>query len=546
MAATESLLRVEGLSVPLPYGLERGYAIENVDLRLDRQEILCVVGESGSGKSMLANAIIGLLPYYMKASAGRIMFKGRDLLQMPERELRDERGRSIAMVFQEPLSALNPLMRVGDQIAEVMAVHGEGDARARRARVLELLDYVGLPDPQVLRDAYPFRLSGGQRQRVMIAMALVLEPAILIADEPTTALDVTTQAQILDLIRRIQHDKGMAVLFITHDFGVVADIADRVAVMEKGRIVEQGPASRILNDPREGYTRHLIGAIPRHGERHEHNGISGKVLLEVRNLQKRYRGGGRLLSSAREVVAVDNASFTLRRGEILGLVGESGSGKSTLGRCVMKLTDMDAGEVLLDGVDIAAMAEDQFRPMRHRVQMVFQDPFSSLNPRHTIGRILMDGLLANGAGRRQAEAKAREWLALVGLDPSSFERYPHEFSGGQRQRASIARALALDPELLIADEAVSALDVSVQGQILVLLQRLQRQMGIAILFITHDLRIAAEICDRVAVMHRGIIVEQGTAEKVFSSPSQDYTRRLIAAIPGTDWEPPVILTGESS
>ncbi|MDX6749903.1 ABC transporter ATP-binding protein [Geminicoccaceae bacterium 1502E] len=534
---TTPLLRVDNLSIPLPAGLDRTYAVENISYELNAGEILCVVGESGSGKSMTANAIMGLLPSYLKPSDGRIVFRGRDLLAMSEPELERERGRSVAMIFQEPLSALNPLMKVGEQVAEVMLVHGEGDAASRERRVLELLDFVGLPDPASLRHAYPFRLSGGQRQRVMIAMALALEPAMLIADEPTTALDVTTQAQILELIRRIQAAKGMGVMFITHDFGVVADIADRVVVMERGLVVEQGVAADVLNRPQHPYTRRLIAAVPHREDGTSRTDAGGETLLEVKQLSKTYRSGGGLFSKARVVKAVDEVSFSLRRGETLGVVGESGSGKSTLGRCLLKLTDVDGGEIRFRGQDIVPLSPGAFRPMRRHVQMIFQDPFSSLNPRQTIGRILTDGPVANDVPLDRAQARARELLGLVGLEPSAFDRYPHEFSGGQRQRIGIARALALDPELLVADESVSALDVSVQAQVLQLLQDLQRKLDLAIIFITHDLRVAAQICDRVAVMHRGVIVECGPPAQIFDAPRHAYTRQLIAAIPGLAWNP---------
>ncbi|GGG42719.1 ABC transporter ATP-binding protein [Chelatococcus composti] len=537
MNATTPLLQVENLSIELPAGLDRKYAVENLSYTLNAGEILCVVGESGSGKSMTANAIMGLLPSYLKPSSGRILLKGRDLLAMSEAELARERGRTVSMIFQEPLSALNPLMTVGDQIAEVMLVHGEGDAASREQRVLELLDYVGLPDPASLRHSYPFRLSGGQRQRVMIAMALALEPAMLIADEPTTALDVTTQAQILDLIRRIQRAKGMGVLFITHDFGVVADIADKVVVMEKGLVVEQGTADEVLNRPKHPYTRRLIAAVPHPDENATRADADGDVLLEVRGLRKTYRSGGGLFTRPRIVKAVDDVSFTLRRGETLGVVGESGSGKSTLGRCILKLTDVDGGQILYRGKDIVPLSQAAFRPLRRHLQMVFQDPFASLNPRQTIGRILTDGPVANGMPLAEAEKKARELLSLVGLDPSAYDRYPHEFSGGQRQRVGIARALALDPELLVADESVSALDVSVQAQVLDLLQDLQKKLNIAVIFITHDLRVAAEVCDKIAVMYRGAIVEFGPPGEVFNAPRHAYTQQLIAAIPGRHWNP---------
>ena len=531
------LLQVDNLSIPLPSGLDRKYAVENISYSLYPGEILCVVGESGSGKSMTANAIMGLLPSYLKPSSGRILFRGQDLLAMKEPDLERERGRSVAMVFQEPLSALNPLMKVGDQIAEVMEVHGAGDAATRERRVIELLNYVGLPDPETLRHSYPFRLSGGQRQRVMIAMALALEPAMLIADEPTTALDVTTQAQILELIRKIQRAKGMGVMFVTHDFGVVADIADRVVVMERGLVVEQGTADEVLNHPKHPYTRRLIAAVP-HRDSHEAKAASeGETVLEVKSLRKVYRSGGGLFSKPRVVNAVNDISFTLRRGETLGVVGESGSGKSTLGRCILKLTDVDGGQVLFRGQDVVPLSAGAFRPMRRHMQMIFQDPCASLNPRQTIGRILTDGPVANGVPYEKAEAKARELLDLVGLQRSAFDRYPHEFSGGQRQRVGIARALALEPELLVADESVSALDVSVQAQVLELLQDLQRKLNLAIVFITHDLRVAAQICDRIAVMYRGEIVECGPPEQVFDAPRHAYTQRLIAAIPGLDWNP---------
>ena len=533
------LLSVENLTIPLPPGMDRAHAVERLSYEVKAGEIVCVVGESGSGKSMTANAIMGLLPAYLKPSSGRLVLQGRDLLAMTEPERETQRGRAVAMIFQEPLSALNPLMRVGDQIAEVMEVHGERDAARNAARVAELIAYVGLPDPAELARAYPFRLSGGQRQRVMIAMALALEPALLIADEPTTALDVTTQAQILELIAKIQRAKGMGVMFITHDFGVVADIADRVVVMEHGRAVEQGAAADVLNRPAHAYTRRLVAAVP-HGRAKAVPAEAGPQppLLEVRNLMKTYRSGGGLFSRPRVVSAVDGIDLTLAAGETLGLVGESGSGKSTLGRCLLKLLRVDGGEILFRGREIAPLTPAAFRPLRRHMQMIFQDPFASLNPRQTVGRILSDGPVANGLGRDEAMAKARDLLALVGLEPSALDRYPHEFSGGQRQRIGIARALALEPDLLVADESVSALDVSVQAQVLDLLQDLKTKLGLAMIFITHDLRVAAQICDRIAVMHRGAIVECGPAAQIFDAPAHPYTRRLIAAVPGRSWQPP--------
>lgn len=544
---SDALLQVQNLTVALPAGGDRPYAVRDVSFTLNKNEILCIVGESGSGKSISANAIMGLLPTYLKPESGRILFRDQDLLQQSEETLLGLRGKDIGMIFQEPMSALNPVMKVGDQIAEVMAVHQLYPGAARTARVLELLRLVGLPDPQTLQHAYPFRLSGGQRQRVMIAMALALEPAILIADEPTTALDVTTQAQILKLIKDIQSAMHMAVMFITHDFGVVADIADRVLVMEKGLVVEQGAAQEILNRPQHPYTKRLIAAVP-HGSNKEtqqdlqaellqQSGPANTPVLEVKNLRKTYVTARGLFVQKRVVKAVDDVSLTVRRGQTLGIVGESGSGKSTIGKCLLKLIDIDSGQMLFDGKDIAPLDPAQFRPLRHKIQMIFQDPFASLNPRHTVGRILTDGPIANGVPRAQAELRARELLKLVELEESAFDRYPNAFSGGQRQRIGIARALALNPELLVADESVSALDVSVQAQVLKLLQDIQQRLNVAMIFITHDLRVAAQICDQIVVMHKGRIVERGAPTEVFDQPKDPYTKTLIAAIPGQDWKP---------
>ncbi len=538
MNTAAPLLRIEGLSVPIPGNGDRAFAVRSMDLELHAGEILCVVGESGSGKSVTANAVMGLLPEGMRPSAGRIVFQDRDLLALSDAGMRKLRGNAIGMIFQEPLSALNPMMRVGEQIAEVLEVHGVGDAAAIERRVLDLIALVGLPEPKVMRHAYPFRLSGGQRQRVMIAMALALEPVLLIADEPTTALDVTTQAQILALIRSIQRSgNGMAVMFITHDFGVVAEIADRVAVMEKGVLVEVGPVAEVLDAPRHPYTRRLIAAVPRRGSDARAAVVDGPPLLDVQNLRKAYGSGSAWFGKRRVVQAVDDVTFSVRRGETVGIVGESGSGKSTIGKCVLKLTAIDGGRILFEGRDIAPLSAHAFRPLRRHIQMIFQDPFASLNPRQTVGRIVADGPVASGSSRSDAEARARELLALVGLEPSSFDRYPNEFSGGQRQRIGIARALALDPQVLVADESVSALDVSVQAQVLALLHDLQQRLQIALVFITHDLRVAARICDTILVMHRGQVVERGSPSQIFERPQHPYTQRLIAAVPGQRWNP---------
>lgn len=539
------LLRVDQLTVALPQGSDRPYAVKDISFDLRAGEILCIVGESGSGKSISANAIMGLLPTYLKPQAGRILFKGQDLLQRKEEELLAMRGKDIGMVFQEPMSALNPLMKVGQQIAEVMAVHGAYSGSARNQRVLELLEFVGLPDPATLQHAYPFRLSGGQRQRVMIAMALALEPSILIADEPTTALDVTTQAQILALIKRIQADMGMGVMFITHDFGVVADIAHRVAVMEKGILVEQGLADQVLNRPQHPYTQRLIAAIPsRRSNEAVAKTLAEAPILEVKNLSKTYVTARGLLVKKRVVHAVNDVSFNVRRGETLGIVGESGSGKSTIAKCLLRLTDIDGGQLIFNGTDVVPLSQAKFRPHRKSLQMIFQDPFASLNPRHTVGRSITDGPVANGVPYADAERKARELLRLVELDESAFERYPNEFSGGQRQRIGIARALALEPQLLVADESVSALDVSVQAQVLKLLQDIQQRLNVGMIFITHDLRVAAQICHQIVVMHKGRIVENGTPGDVFDRPKNAYTQRLISAIPGQSWHPMQTVTSE--
>ncbi len=529
-----SLLSVDNLTIALPPGSDRPHAVSGVSFTLDPGEILCIVGESGSGKSVSASAIMGLLPPALRRLGGGITFEGRDLFRLSPAEMRGLRGARIGMIFQEPMTALNPLMRVGDQIAEVLAVHG---ARGAQERVPDLLAAVNLPDPGRLARSYPHTLSGGQRQRVMIAMALALEPALLIADEPTTALDVTTQMQILRLIKDIQRRRGMGVLFITHDFGVVAEIADRVVVMQEGRIVEAGSAAKMLNTPEHPYTKALIAAVPHRMNRH--GTATGRPLLETIGLRKSFRRAGGLLSRSGDVAAVADADFVLRRGETLGLVGESGSGKSTLARCIVRLVRPDQGAVRFDDTDLTRLNRRTWRPFRKRIQMVFQDPFASLNPRRRVGDIIAQGPIAHGVARADALKRARELLALVQLDPTAMERFPHEFSGGQRQRIGIARALAMEPELLIADEPVSALDVSVQAQVLDLLESLRQRLGLTMLFITHDLRVAAQICGRVAVMQSGRIVEQGETAAVFTAPTHAYTQNLLDSIPGRGWTPPV-------
>ena len=525
------LLEVDGLTVALPPGADRPHAVSGVSFALEAGEVLCIVGESGSGKSVSASAIMGLLPPALRPVAGRIGFEGADLLRATPAGMRALRGARLGMVFQEPMTALNPLMRVGRQLAEILQVHGApvGD------RPLRLLESVQLPDPPRMLRAYPHQLSGGQRQRVMIAMALALEPAILIADEPTTALDVTTQKEVLRLIRDVQRRRGTGVLFITHDFGVVAEIADRVAVMQSGAVVEQGTADEVLNRPQHPYTRALIAAVPARA-RAPRPAETGPVLLALEGVGKTYGGGG--LRRRAGTPAVADATLHVRRGETLGLVGESGSGKSTLARCVVDLVTPDAGSIRFDGTELRGLSRTAWRPLRKRIGMVFQDPFASLNPRRRVGDIIAEGLLAHGTPRAAAQSRAAELLRLVKLDPGAAGRFPHEFSGGQRQRIGIARALALEPELLVADEPVSALDVSVQAGILALLEELRSRLGLTMLFITHDLRVAAQVCDRVAVMQRGRIVEQGPTGAVFADPQHAYTRALLDSVPGRNWTPP--------
>ena len=532
-----SLLQIRDLAIALPEGADRPYAAKDISFDLSAGEILCIVGESGSGKSMSANAVMGLLPQGVKPVAGTITFDGKPILGLTEREMLKLRGSRISMIFQEPLSALNPLMRVGAQISEVFEAHGALTGTERRARALQLLEEVGIPDPQAAIRAYPFQLSGGQRQRVMIAMALALEPDILIADEPTTALDVTTQAQILKLIEDLRQRRGMAVIFITHDFGVVADIADRVIVMQTGQIVETGTADEVLLKPQHPYTRALIDAIPRLTRRRETAEQTRAPILNVEGLTKTFStGSGSFFGKRRVVKAVQDVNFQLYAGETIGIVGESGSGKSTVGRCIVRLLTPDAGRVMVDGANIAEMSSADLRSKRRQLQMIFQDPYSSLNPRARVSRILTEGLIAYGTPRRQAQDKARELLELVGLDASAMKRFPHEFSGGQRQRIGIARALALEPKIIIADEAVSALDVSIQAQVLDLLADLKTRLDLSMLFITHDLRVAARICDRIIVMQKGRIVEAGAAGKVLHQPDTEYTQSLLDAIPGQEYE----------
>jgi len=526
------VLRITGLDIRLPKGADRELAVRGAALSLLPGQTLCVVGESGSGKSMIANAIMGLLPRpHVEPVAGSIMFDGQDLLKLDENQLRTLRGRRVGMVFQEPMTALNPVMRIGDQIAEVFDAHISLSAAEKRKRIIAALTDVGLPEPEVLIDSYPFRLSGGQRQRVIIACALAMEPALLICDEPTTALDVTTQAQILKLIKDLQQRKGTAVLFITHDFGVVSEIADQVVVMQTGVVVESGAAADVLRNPQHAYTQKLIAAIPQGTMREPEKASEEPFVLQVQDLHKTYITGGSLFKAGRKVHACNGLNFELRRGQTLGIVGESGSGKSTVGRCMVGLAPFDSGRIMFKGRILATNGAEFRAQSRGKIQMVFQDPYASLNPRHRIGAAISQGPIAQGVPKAEALKRAAELLQLVGLGPEALDRFPHQFSGGQRQRIGIARALAMEPELLVADEPVSALDVSVQAQVLKLFAEVRERFQLAMVFITHDLRVAGEMCDHIAVMQRGRIVEYGETAKVLANPQHAYTRTLIEAVP---------------
>ena len=532
MMTAPPAVSIKNLRIALPSGAERPFAVDGVSLDLRPGKIVCVVGESGSGKSMCAHALMGLLPDTVDVTSGEIRFEGRDLLKLDDDGWRDLRGRRLAMIFQEPMTALNPLMRIGDQMAEMFEAHGLLTPRERRAKALSLAREVGLPDPERIVRAYPHQLSGGQRQRAMIAMALALEPAVLVADEPTTALDVTTQAQILKLIRNLQRNRNMAVMFITHDFGVVADIADQVVVLRHGKVVEEGPASTVFNNPQHDYTKALLAAVPTMNPPAREPLDDQAKAVEVIGLDKTYVTSGGWFREDRRVDAAREVNFTILKGETLGLVGESGSGKSSVARLVMRLIEADRGTVRIGETDLTKLSGKALRAERHRIQMIFQDPFASLNPRRKIGHIIADGPIAAGTDPKVAFDRARDLLKMVGLDAGALDRYPHEFSGGQRQRVGIARALALEPEIIVADEAVSALDVSVQAQVLRLLEDLKARLGLSMLFITHDLRVAAQICDRIAVMQRGVIVELKPTAQLFAAPEHPYTRELLAAVPG--------------
>ncbi|QEV20097.1 dipeptide ABC transporter ATP-binding protein [Streptomyces alboniger] len=517
-----SLVRVNDLSVEFGTGVR---AVDGLSFTLEAGGALALVGESGSGKSTVASALLGLHRGTGARVSGSVRVDGIDVQEATEAELRRLRGGRAAMVFQDPLSSLDPYYAVGDQIAEVHRVHTGASRRAARARAVDALDRVGIPDAVRRSRSRPHEFSGGMRQRALIAMALACDPALLIADEPTTALDVTVQAQILDLLHTLRDDTGMGLLLVTHDVGVAAESADEVLVMRGGRAVERGAVRDVLATPREPYTRELLGAVPRvDSPLAAPAGEAGEVVLEAVGLRREFGRG------KRAVIAVDDVSLTVRRGETLGVVGESGSGKTTLGRMLVGLLEPSAGRLLHGGAEKPGGRVDP------QVQMVFQDPVASLNPRRSIGESVADPLRARGESDTFVRRRVRELLERVGLEPAYYDRYPHEFSGGQRQRVGIARALAAEPRVIVCDEPVSALDVTTQAQVTDLLARLQRELGLALVFIAHDLAVVRQVSDRVAVMRRGRIVEYGTVDEVYGSPRDPYTRALLAAVPSLDPE----------
>jgi peptide/nickel transport system ATP-binding protein len=556
-AVTDVLLSVRDLRVSFRLDRHSTFeAVKGISFDIPRNRTVALVGESGSGKSVTSLAILGLLPpeNALIEAGSQIRYGGRNLVGLAHHELRQLRGAEISMIFQEPMTSLNPVFTVGYQIEEVLKLHrGLSGANARQ-RALELLVEVGIPDPERRIDAYPSQLSGGQQQRVMIAMAIACEPKLLIADEPTTALDVTIQKQILELIGTLQKQRQMSVLFITHDLAVVGEIADQVVVMRHGEIREQGPARSVFAQPQDPYTRALLqcrpeltrrplrlpviddylsgAGAPQTGERARGVLPGDPVILDVRNLSKSFsvREG---LFRQREFKAVKNVSFQLARGKTLGLVGESGSGKTTVGLTLMRLHQATSGVALFEGQDILAMSAREFRPYKRRIQIIFQNPYASLNPRFTVGQILSEPMLLHGIGEsaQARTAQVFDLLDRVGLPEASFYKYPHEFSGGQRQRIAIARCLTLKPDILICDESVSALDVSVQAQILNLLQDLQDEYGLSYLFISHDLAVVKYISDQVMVMNQGEVIEMQNSDDLYRSPREPYTQRLLSAIP---------------
>ncbi|MGI5221894.1 dipeptide ABC transporter ATP-binding protein [Nocardia sp. CA-290969] len=544
MTTTEErpLLEIQDLRIAFGTGAGRVEAVRGVDLTVYPGETVAIVGESGSGKSTTAHAVLGLLPPGGRITGGSIRFAGTELTDAPESRLVALRGNEIGFVPQDPMSNLDPVYKIGFQIREALAASGVARGRAGRERTVELLRAAGIPDPEHRAGQYPHELSGGLRQRALIAMALSARPALLIADEPTSALDVTVQRRILDHIDSLTGEFGTAMLLITHDLGLAAERAEHLVVLYQGRVVESGPAPDLLRDPRHAYTRKLIEAAPslaagRRAGRTRDRGDeqSRDPILVADKLTKRYRVRGSAPWRSREAAAAENISFRLHRGTTTALVGESGSGKSTVAQLVLGLLEPSSGSVLFDGADIGRLSRREQTRFRRRVQPIFQNPYASLDPMYSIHRCIAEPLYTHKLGTRaERDAKVRELLDQVSLPADIADRYPNELSGGQRQRVAIARALALEPELLVCDEAVSALDVLVQANILDLLDRLQRDLGLTYLFITHDLAVVRQIADEVLVMHEGTIVEAAPTEQIFESPREEYTRSLLAAIPGRD------------
>ena len=525
-----ALLSVDNLSVSFVTRNGTNKAVDNVSFTVEERQITAIIGESGSGKSVSCYAMLGLVPSPPgRIDGGTALFQGQDLLALSEAELRAIRGRDIAMIFQDPMTCLNPFMKIGDQLIEPLTLHKGLAKGPAREQAVALLDEVGIRDPQAAMNAFPHEFSGGMRQRVMIAMALINEPKLLIADEPTTALDVTIQAQILKLIAELQTKRDIGVLFISHDLAVVSDIADQIVVMEKGKVVESGEPKAIFESPQHPYTQKLLAAIPS-GEKAA-DAVAPDPLIRIDNLRTWFTP----TAGAEPVKAVDDVSIEIHRGEVLGLVGESGSGKSTLGRSILRLVPITDGKITFEGTELSALEGRTLKQFRHRMQMIFQDPYASLNPRMTVYDTLAEPLLLHGlinkAGLDQA---IRDLMDNVGLARAFVRKYPHEFSGGQRQRIAIGRALATRPEFIVADEPVSALDVTIQAQILDLLADLTKEYGLTMLFISHDLAVIRQIADRIAVMYHGKLVEEGSTAQVFDSPREHYTRSLLAAIPGAN------------
>ncbi|NTZ93492.1 ABC transporter ATP-binding protein [Agrobacterium tumefaciens] len=542
-SSDDTILKVDNLKTYFPTRTGIFKAVDGVSFELKRGQTLCVVGESGSGKSVTARSILQIVDRPGRIEDGHILLKRLDgsvtdlaALDPRGKEIRSVRGKEIAMIFQEPMSSLSPVHRIGTQIGEALRIHFGTSKKEQRARVIELLRQVEIPRPETAIDRYTFEFSGGMRQRVMIAMALACNPSVLIADEPTTALDVTTQAEILDLIKKLQKSHGMAVLFITHDMGVVAEIADDVLVMYRGKVMEKGSVEQIFHAPQDDYTRGLIGSVVKLEKKAEvrlsRPAIPAEtpLLLDVKNLSLTFASG---------LKAVDDVSLSVRPGETLGIVGESGSGKTTMGRCLLRIYDPQAGTIGYrrpDGstVDLRTAGKTTLKDVRREVRMIFQDPVGSLSPRKTVGQIIAEPLKLAGMKGAEVEDRVAELMQQVGLEPAWRERYPHAFSGGQRQRIGIARAIAVKPRLIVADEATSALDVSLRSQMLDLMMSLQDQLGLSYVFISHDMSVIRYMCDRVAVMYRGKVVEMGDTDQVVNDPQHDYTRSLLSAIPHPD------------